>query len=61
MAQEIIIFIILAFCVFYAGRRIYIIIEKAGNPCYGCKGCELHNKILANSRKKCAKNLERTK
>lgn len=43
--QYIIIGVILLLALSYAGRRIYLIIRRAGDKCYGCKGCELYDKM----------------
>ena len=47
--EYILIFLILAICVVYAGYRIYLALQGRSNPCAGCDGCELSK--LRNGRK----------
>jgi hypothetical protein len=44
--QYIIIAIILALAIAYAAYRIYISAKRAGDPCYGCSGCAIHEQML---------------
>ena len=46
--QEIIVAIILLLSVGYAVYRVYKSIRQAGDPCYGCKGCALHEQMKKN-------------
>lgn len=43
--QLLITLVIVAAAVGYAARRIYITLKRAGNPCYGCSGCQLRNQL----------------
>jgi hypothetical protein len=55
--EQIIVYIILAACLIYAGRRIYLTIKRSETPCdYGCPGC-----ILKDSCKKSRKSFENSK
>ena len=37
--------VIVAAAVGYAARRVYTALKRAGNPCYGCPGCQLRNQL----------------
>ncbi|MCI5710139.1 MAG: FeoB-associated Cys-rich membrane protein [Prevotella sp.] len=43
--QLILTLIIVAAAAGYGLWRIYAAIKTAGNPCYGCSGCELHKAL----------------
>ena len=45
MWQEIAVFIIGLIVIFYIGKKIY---TGTDNPCQGCPGCALKNKIRNN-------------
>ena len=49
--QYIIIGVILLLALLYAGRRLYLSIKHSGDKCYGCAGCELHDRILKQQGK----------
>lgn len=48
--QYIIVAVMLALAVGYAAWRIYRALRAAGDPCYGCEGCQL--KELRDARRK---------
>ena len=50
MIQHLIIFIVLALSLCYAGYRIYIALKSANNPCYGCKGCSIRKELEKNRK-----------
>ena len=39
--EYILLYLILAICVAYAGYKIYVALQGRSNPCAGCNGCEL--------------------
>ena len=43
--QTALVFIILIAALAYASWRIYQVFLERNNPCYGCPGCDLKNKI----------------
>jgi hypothetical protein len=55
--QNIIIGIIIAAAIIYAGYRVFVAIRSAGDPCYGCSGCALHEQMLKKQGKKKKKPL----
>jgi len=48
--QYLIVAILLAVAVMYAAWRIYRALRAAGDPCYGCEGCQL--KEFCDARRK---------
>ena len=50
--QYIIVAALLALAVMYAAWRIYRALQAAGDPCYGCEGCQLKELRDAQRRKK---------
>lgn len=49
--QSALVFLILIACFSYAGWRIYKAVRSAGDPCYGCNGCELKKQLRKNRLK----------
>lgn len=47
--EYILLFLILAICVVYAGYKIYLALQGRSDPCAGCDGCELSK--LRNGKK----------
>lgn len=39
--EYILLYLIFAICVAYAGYRLYIALQGRSDPCAGCDGCEL--------------------
>ena len=50
--QIIIALTITAIAVIYSAIRIYKAFKKAGNPCYGCTGCEIKEQMTKVKREK---------
>lgn len=44
--QLLLVGLVLGLCVAYVARRIYITVRRAGDRCYGCKGCALHDQLM---------------
>lgn len=56
MVQSIIVFLIMVICILYIGKSIYnSITGRKKNPCGGCSGCALKDKI-DNCSKKTGRN-----
>jgi hypothetical protein len=60
MIQQLIVILIVALAVGIAARMIYRSLRKAGDPCFGCAGCELHT-LLEQKRRKEKKSNNSTK
>lgn len=43
--QEVLVFVLLLLALVYASWRIYRVFVDHRDPCYGCTGCDLKNKI----------------
>jgi hypothetical protein len=43
--QYIIVFTILSICIFLAGRQFYKAVRMPNDPCNGCQGCQLKDKM----------------
>jgi len=54
MIQYVIISIVLLVAVSYVVIRIYELVRKSGNPCWGCTGCALHDQML-KKKQECKK------
>lgn len=61
MTQTIIVAVIVIAALVYAGYRIYLNIRSAGDPCYGCPGCELHKQLMEKRRGCTKKTIEANK
>ena len=46
MAQIAAVVIIIVLALSHAGYRIYKALRAAGDPCYGCAGCAIHDQLL---------------
>lgn len=46
MIQLVIVGVVLAACLAYVGYRIYVAVRRAGDRCYGCSGCALHDQLM---------------
>lgn len=54
--QLVIVGVVLAACLGYVAHRVYVAVRRASDPCYGCPGCALHNKMVKKG--KCMMNDE---
>lgn len=45
--QAIAVYIIIMCAVVYAVRCVYLVIRGRHNPCEGCSGCDMRNRIIA--------------
>ena len=52
MIQTIIILTVVAAALGYASYRVWLAFSRAGDPCYGCKGCELREQMRRQARGK---------
>ena len=43
--QNVVVFLVIIACLSYVGWRIYEAVRSAGDPCYGCDGCEFKGKL----------------
>lgn len=46
MTQLLIVGAVLAACLAYVGYRVYVAVRRAGDRCYGCSGCALHDQLM---------------
>ena len=48
--QTIAVYIIIMCAVAYAARRVYLVLRGRRNPCEGCSGCDMRNRIIEQQR-----------
>lgn len=51
MLQDIIVTVIVLSAAAFVCRAVYRTIKHSNDPCYGCKGCEIHRQLMEKKEK----------